>query len=263
MHKIKKALKILQQQGFIRLVHIFFSYIEKFKNTELIPLINYRKNRLRFRSVAHPRKLIWIKPKDVNLWLADDKIKSKKHGAGGILDSDWDLDVRTIEQKQPNDYSRFIYKSIIEHFKAGVPWEKTELFHKYYAKQMKIKGTSKMGSRSMEDLVNYYNDKIDRLYDSIKKDGVLLPSKDRPEIDFLYVHVGRDGEIIWTDGGSHRLLICNYLNVDCIPVRVWWRHKKWQEIREKLNADRGQWEESWAKPYLNHPDLEDIFQPQK
>ena len=83
----------------------------------------------------------------------------------------------------------------------------------------------------MQELVNRYNDKVDKLYDSIKKEGIILPSKDRPEIDFIYVHIGRGGEMIWTAGGNHRLFIAKLLDVDRIPVRVWWRHKKWQEIR--------------------------------
>ena len=127
---------------------------------------------------------------------------------------------------------------------------------------MEVKGVIRR-CRSIQELINKYNDKVDGLYDSIKKDGIWPPSKDRPEIDSMYVHIGRSGELLWTSGGGHRLFIAKLLNVDRIPVRVWWRHKKWQEIRERLYVDRSQWGKDWAKPYLNHPDLEDIFKAGK
>lgn len=240
------------------LVRRFLRRTKKFKITEVIPLINYCKNCLRFKAVAHPRKIIWVKPKDINLWLVNDMTKRKKHGAGEILDGDWDLDTVTFERSDKYVLQP-LYQSIIAHFKDGIPWEKTSLFQIFFLKRMREKGVVR-GVKNMQELVNMYNDKTDSLHDSVKKEGVLLPSKDRrPKIDFLYVHIGRRGEMIWTSGGNHRLLIAKYLNIDYIPVRVWWRHKNWQEIRDKLSRSSEQERQNWDAFYLKHPDLEDIF----
>lgn len=254
--RIEKAWETLQQEGSIGLVRKLFRYAIKIKNNEINPIINYYKNRLRFRAVARPHKVIWIKTKDIKLWVKDDKIKRKKHGAGEIRDGDWDLDTNIIEHQMS-----FIGKSIISHFKDGIPWEETDMFQNYYVKALQRKGVV-LGCRNIQELINYYNDKIDGLYYSMKKNGVLLRSKDRWEIDFMYVHISRGGEAIYTSGGNHRLFIAMQLNINYIPVKVWWRHKKWQEIRDKLSVHSGQKQENLVTAYLKHPDLVDILQQQ-
>lgn len=237
-------------------LNTFFRYTIESKNTEINPVINYYKNRFRFKAVAKPHKIIWVRTKDIRLWLRDDKIKRKKYGGGEIRDGDWDLDTNTIEQQRD-----FLGKWITAHFKDGIPWEETGLFQSYYVKKMKREGVVH-GCKDIQELINKYNDEIDDLYYSMKKNGVLLRSKDRWEIDFMYVHIGREGELIYTSGGNHRLFIAKLLNIDYLPVRVWWRHKRWQEIREKLSTLSEQQYEDWVIAYLNHPDLADIFQPQ-
>jgi len=236
----------------------FIGLVRKFlKSTKLIPLINYLKNRLRFKAVVHPHKVIWIDPKTIKYRYKGGVDSRKKHGAGSVLDGDWDLDVEII-----NPEKTLKYKGAVAHFKHGVPWEETDLFKDHFAKRMK-RGDLIRGRRSIRELLDYYNDKIDGLYYSLKENSVLLPSEEHPEIDFMYVCIGRKGDLIYTDAGTHRLFFAIHLNFRRIPVAVWWRHKNWQKIREKLSADRGQWGEDWAKPYLNHPDLEDIFKAGK
>ena len=261
LSKLEKSWKTLRQEGFIEVARKFFRYIKKIrydskkiKLDDKLSIKNYYENHRRFNTVARPHKIIWVRPEDIQLYLKDDRFKRKRHVAGKILDGNWDLNINTIEHQREK-----LGKWLTAHFKDGVPWEDTGLFQNNYARKFEGGDWVYNDCRSLQELVNYYNDKIDGLYYSLKENGFLLPSKDRPEIDFVYVHIGRGGELIGTQGGRHRLFIAMDLNIKSIPVRVWLRHKNWQEIREKLSADRGQWGENWVKPYLNHPDLEDIF----
>ena len=231
-------------KSFIGLVRKFFRYTEKLKKNEITPVIDYYRNRIRFKAVGNPDKVIWINPKTIKYRYKGGVSSRKKYGAGSILDGDWDLDVEIIDAQK-----RLKYKGIVAHFKDGVPWEKTALFRDDFANKMK-RGDLIRGCRSIQELLNYYNDKIDGLYYSLKEDGFLLPSKEHPEIDFMQVCIGRKGELIYTDSGTHRLFIAMHLNINPIPAKVWWRHEKWQKIRDSGDL---------AKRFSNHPDLEDIL----
>ena len=230
-------------KSFIGPVRKFFRYTEKLKKNEITPVIDYYRNRIRFKTVANLDKVIWINPKTIKYRYKGGVSSRKKYRAGSILNGDWDLDVEIIGPEK-----RLKYKGIAAHFKDGVPWEETALFKDDFAEKMK-RGDAVRGYRSILGLVNYYNDKIDGLYYSLKENGFLLPSKEHAEIAPMYVCIGRKGELIYTDSGTHRLFIAMHLNISPIPVKVWWRHKKWQEIRDSGDL---------AKRFSNHPDLEDI-----
>ena len=239
-------------KSFIGPARKLLRYTKKFIKNGIVPVIDYCRNRLRFKAAADPHKVIWVNPKTIRYRLKGGVKNRKKYGMGLILDGDWDLDVEIIDpEKRPK------YKGIAAHFKHGVPWEETDLFKDDFAK--KIKGGDLIrGRRSIQDLLGYYNDKIDGLYYSLKENGFLLPSKEHPEIDSMYVCIGRKGELIYTDAGVHRLFIAMHLNINPIPVKIWWRHKKWQKIRDSLFSRTGENYGSLAKRFSNHPDLKDI-----
>jgi len=75
----------------------------------------------------------------------------------------------------------------------------------------------------------------------------------RPEFDEIRVNIGRSGEIIFDDG-RHRFAVAAHLMLDRIPVRVFVRHKKWQEIRTRIAAG-----ETIAGVSETHPDLQDVI----
>ena len=53
-----------------------------------------------------------------------------------------------------------------------------------------------------------------------------------PSSHEILVNIGRDGDIFFEDG-RHRFVIAKILRLDKIPVRVFVRHKQWQQKREK------------------------------
>jgi len=76
------------------------------------------------------------------------------------------------------------------------------------------------------------------------------------------VNIGRNGQYLFQDG-RHRLSIAKILGVKRIPVKILVRHKKWQELREKLIfMAKGSGGATGKQGVLyqpgNHPDFSDI-----
>lgn len=71
------------------------------------------------------------------------------------------------------------------------------------------------------------------------------------------VLVGRDGEIIWSEG-FHRLVLADLAGVGEIPVYVLRRHEKWQRTRDELAASDPDDRSSELARFVDHPDLEDV-----
>lgn len=144
-----------------------------------------------------------------------------------------------------------------EHFINNVDWYDTSLFEKYKARLVRGKA---LGCSNIEEMRQRYLKKIDPLYNSIKQNGILLPEPNKPHIDFIYVYIGRKGEILTGSGGNHRLSIAKLLEIEHIPVLVRIRHKKWQELRDYIAGfDKNQLSYKIENNILAHPDLQDII----
>lgn len=57
------------------------------------------------------------------------------------------------------------------------------------------------------------------MYEEMRTKG-FRPASLRRRIRTAYVHLGREGEVIWGTGGNHRLAIARILGLESIPVRV-------------------------------------------
>ncbi|WP_148860259.1 hypothetical protein [Natronococcus pandeyae] len=117
---------------------------------------------------------------------------------------------------------------------------------------------------------------IQTLHNSINSDGYLsqqeLMDRDQSSTDNLNnepvptelnevtVDIGRNGEMLWTNFGAHRLSIAKLLDVDSIPVVVAARHLGWQKKRWILAnlTDQKETTSSLAE-YTTHPDLHDLL----
>ena len=220
------------------------------KNKKII----YFKNRIFYSAVANPDKILEIKLEDINFFI-EDKILIREFGPGEIIKSFNNMEIRDYTQVQKESLK---YKAIYEHFIDGIPWEKTDLFTVRYKTAFKNQGTIRK-SQTIEDLLKDYYNKIDPLYENIKKFGIKLPSKEEPDIEYIYVHIGPKGELMYTSNGNHRFYIAKILGVQIIPCKVWWRHKKWQKIREKCaHLSKASIFNQYPR-LINHPDLHDII----
>lgn len=222
---------------------------------DVISVALYYKNRQIYKCVAKPYKVIYVSAKNKRLRLQrKDKVIVEKHTIPGqIIDGDWDI--YAFEQNQEEN-TRYI--SRIEHFVNGIPWEKTTIFRNRWIPMLAEKGEC-YGCSSIEELVERYKRKNDHMYDKIKRKGVVTRTIKNPFIDVIYVHVGRNGEFIYTDNGNHRLAIADLLGIKKIPVRVWTRHKKWQEIRDNFEELLCQPNSKTISMLKCHADLQDLL----
>jgi hypothetical protein len=215
---------------------------------------SYYKRKSQYKYLAHPSKTITVHIDDITLKLIDKDLK-KRYLPGAVIDGDWDksaVDINTYFE------SYVKYQGLIEHFKKGMPWENTVLFREYYFKEFGEKG-SYNGYTTKEEIIARYGYQFDRLYDNIKKYGIVHRSIMRPSITPIFVHIGRNGEIIFTSGGNHRLCIAKILGIENIPVRVWLRHTKWQVVRDDIYNILSHADIATSNSLQKHPDLQDIF----
>ena len=146
-------------------------------------------------------------------------------------------------------------QSTIEHFKDGVDWEETS---GYYQEKIDYHGSGWYSS--VEDIYESIRERGYRrqrnldsgMEESYKK--YFVP----PEYDEIRVNISRDGEVIFDDG-RHRFAALSVMDIDEIPVRVFVRHRKWQELRGEIaNASAKSQLSDRARRFLDHPDMEDV-----
>jgi len=183
---------------------------------------------------------------------------------GMCLDGDWDKNKTKLK-------STVVYKSFENRFDNGADWTETELFKKH--KQKLDHGKSVRGHNSERELLNGWYNSIDNTYNNIKQNGyktqcqllsekpntTLVKNNDgfHPYLNEVGVHIGRNGELIHTRGGLHRLCIARIIGVEKVPALVYIRHKTWQEFRDRIRL--GTICEKIVNQYENHPDLQDII----
>lgn len=198
-------------------------------------------------------KIIRVKTADIQYFIYNDFLNRNCTFQGDVKGGDWDLRIRTRKDILSNTDK---YKGIHEHFSEGIPWQDTSLFIHEYRKRIES-GRIVKGATTIKELAEVYKCKYDTLFNNMHKDGFLSPD-DHPKIDPVYIYIGRNGEIIYTSNGNHRLAMALELGIEEIPVRVWWRHKQWQRTRRIFSKlTKG---ERLKRFYslLDHPDLGDL-----
>jgi hypothetical protein len=250
---IQKALSRLVSDGPIQFLHSVKLYIKHLKkrlkwSTAFVRLkfqILHRCNG--YKAIPDPFKVIYISPREINRY--SSKFKAWE-GIGKILGGDWDKKARPIEE-----FTK--YQAVKKHFCYGVSWEETGIIDHLLRRLSEEKRTNIDGCRNREELIDRYNG-IDELYEDLKNEG--YQEKKNHRMDYISVHIARDGEFIFDRNGCHRLSVAKILNLKKIPVSVRARHKEWQKIRDKVYvADTVEILEKQTKSYLNHPDIEYII----
>jgi len=261
---ISRAVEIYKEEGLKTLLRrSYWFFIPKIlgKNRSFRWHSHYRKFRANHNeALSDPYKIIRINPSRI-----EHRVRAipKTLGFGQVHGGDWDRKYIEPIEKHPTHIA--LYQRFVE----GYEWEYTEYVD--YAKESFRKGEDKWGYESLEEFKEMRCQYVDRLYESMKKDGYVpnhqndadWPEKDhrlelKPHNFEPIVCIGRDGEILYKDG-IHRVAIAKILDIDKIPVNILARHKKWQELREEIaNADSKDELSDRALKHLNHPDMEDI-----
>ena len=168
-------------------------------------------------------KIVWVKPIDITFKVFSERALK----LGGVMEGDWDQKIKPIVET-------FKYKSMVQHFVGGAPWEETDIFRKVYQSRLAEEGCV-LDCSNINQLKDRYESRIDPLYQDMKCNGfVVILDKNGKAIDIPHVHIGRDGTILFGNRGNHRLAIAKLLKLDYIPAHVRTRHKKWEELRNEL-----------------------------
>lgn len=202
--------------------------------------------RFKFRHPPRHGESIWIDPKSIKIWWRQRP--SDLVFEGQVKAGSWHerrvVRVNFLEES-------FKAKGIAERFRDGRDWADTTLYKKYLS-DLKERPYRVFGhtEQSLLDQCTL----IDQLFLRIKAEG-FLEADTSNGISAIYVHIGPEGELIYTDGGNHRLAIALLLGIDSMPVRVLRRHRHWQDIRDKVLAVPTHKLAPELKKYVGHPDL--------
>jgi hypothetical protein len=216
----------------------------------MIAPIKKALNRLRYSHLADPKKTLMINLSDIRYWYTGnryDGITFPEEIRGG----DWSDKLVPREERLEN---RSGYLGLIEHFRDGVPWKQTQLFQEKYRNLLSKRGEVK-GCSNLDELEKHYTETYDTLYENIREHGLLPASPENPDIDPVYVHIGPEGELIYTVDGNHRLYIALILGIEQMPVRVWMRHARWQRTRDHILGRNGKDVDMDYQKFLGHPDI--------
>lgn len=202
-----------------------------------------------YRSLANPFRMIFVKPSNINRYIELGTYHFNIECFGEMMSGDWDKQANLIE-----DHRKF--KSIKSHFSEGVPWEETSIC-RFLENHVKSNGPID-GVSSTEEIRERYEN-IDDIYDRIKEDGYksqIELNEHKNRFDEICISIGRDGELLFTSSGWHRLSIAKILDIERVPTYVIFRHRKWQNQREEVLRQGPR--SSIYEKYQNHPDLVDI-----
>jgi hypothetical protein len=148
----------------------------------------------------------WIDPRAIRFKI------SPHHDLSGKQGGDWDL-----ARRYPLDQSAK-YRSIIEHFRDGKPWEETDLFLDIYRRRFE-RGDSIRGESTMKALLAQYRGRVDGLFKAMKRDGFQSKESRLPRL-----LIGRGGEVFIGNQGNHRLAMAHVLGLEKIAGEIICRH---------------------------------------
>lgn len=220
----------------------FAEKISVFVNTLFLHILDrfYLAKYKFFNKPPYPysEEIVMVDPERVKYSIPNYRIPNgyRRHG---ILKGDWDKDKRKLENTS--------WKGLRQRFVEGRNWEDTD----YYENGVKriTEGTNLPikradGAKSVEEFQKHLKN-IEELYSSIQGEGY----RDESTIKVI---IGRDGNWIVLYG-YHRLMISKTLDIEQVPLEIRFRHRKWQNKREKVYSTP-ELKNTMKKP--DHPDLE-------
>lgn len=161
----------------------------------------------------------------------------------GILGGSWDLQ-RTLWRES-------FWDGLRERFEEGKDWEETVYYRNAVDKLSRRPLKRAEGVESIEEFEQYL-DSLDRLYDDIRTNGY-SPSS------VISASVGRDGEWM-VNHGNHRRTVAVLTDTDSVPVRIKYRHERWQDVRRRISrADSAEDLDETYRGYLSHPDARGLL----
>lgn len=207
-----------------------------------------RNRSARWRALADPWKIIHIDPTIVRYATVNPrgfeagKPDKPWRDMGAIVSGDWDIEPRATPYA-----ASIITRAVEQRYVQGHSWKDTGMIDRKVAEVAARGGGPVDGCVSRDDFIARY-EQLDQVYASMRTEGYVMRSEVDPEQwrNDVFVAIGRAGQFLFVRGqGTHRLALAR-LTVGSIPVRVLFRHERWQRRREL------------GRLLSSHPDLADL-----
>lgn len=264
--KVKSFLQIAARHGITEAARqsradLYDTYWQSIVRGHLIPLIGENPDLYRTYTDSHPGfsdadpfRLMLVSPQRIT----HTSKKSGEHLYGRVVDGGWDSPAKPVSKDT-------CYQGLREYIQTGDP---TTYIEKFEGKRQ-YAGWEYSGSDPASDRLH----DVDILIESLRENGYVLQdevdtdelkgdySADRPElVNEITVSIGRDGTLYYNwMGGSHRLFISKFVDIEYIPVQVAIRHTRWQRIRDMIRqSDSVSDVPTTYRDFLAHPDIRDI-----
>lgn len=241
------------------MTQIIFQALRKARKDGITPTLvssaRYLRNSLELivkakihSNVEAPLKKLYVNPRSIQYYYPQSYSGSIKNHFGKVRGGKWD------QKKSPiTEHPK--YKACKQRL-AGKSWEETGIIDRM-AKKLKQtdKNSIEHGCESREDLIELYT-KRDELIRSLTSNGF----DESISSVCCRVHIGRDGTMILASGGRHRLFLSQLLGINDVPIRILWRHKQWQQIREEIKTTKKYDNLSQkTKSQIDHPDIQELI----
>jgi hypothetical protein len=149
---------------------------------------------------------VWIDPQSIRFKI------SPHNDLSWFAPGDWDIERRHKLEETVK------YRSLVQRYSEGRPWEETDLFKDTYARR--IKKELIRGEATMKGLLAQYYSRVDGLFESLKRDGFNSKPSRLPRL-----LIGRNGETFIGNQGNHRLAMAHILKLDRFAGEIICRHR--------------------------------------
>ena len=159
---------------------------------------------------------IFINPQNVKL-VTKTGFSGKNSGklfsredSGKVLGGDWDLNTKPLKSLKT-------IAIVFEHIETGKSWKQCGAYENMLELMEAHPGAG--GCYNERDVINRY-ERLTDLIQHLKNGGEFYNRSDFREKGGVFVHIGRDGEIIFGGGGCHRMAISQKLGLKKIPAQI-------------------------------------------
>lgn len=193
------------------------------------------------QGIADPYKVIWIDP---------DKITHinglfGRQDVGRIVGGTWDNQTTSFAGTTK-------YELVRRYLTMTADWN--EILDDLVYPKLEADGSWDGMTTKSEILTRY--ERIGDTCKSIAKEGYKSYKElgeSRTALNHVAVNISRSGNFIFAGSGFHRLSAAKVLEVETIPVQVWVRHTKWQQVRDSI-VETGEIPQGVS----DHPDIRDL-----
>lgn len=180
----------------------------RYRTRDLVNFFMYGKN------APKAAELIWVNPKDIHHIIDGSTTNLPRKKTGTVEGGDWDL------RKSPFD-NLGKYKACVQHFKHQKTWEEAGAYSNIL-ERIKQRGEVDR-CKNLHDIIERYKS-IDDTYLNIQQNGFLprrhFKSRNFREAGGIYIHIDRNGDLIFSGAGCHRVSIAKILEVKRMPAQL-------------------------------------------